>query len=255
MDAVFLGDSWLDEEWNEHETFGSILAESRHWTFLNISKAGAETVDIFKKLKDTSLQTTENTQWFIHLGGNDLLYWVIKNPSLVGYDVWRESKPYFKKKGEDIAQNIFKIVEYIISNHGGNKIMISSNTACYGVPLCRAFGILYTPFNSRKHMNQITSVVNLALLKMIKDIQCIYPKVHFTFYNECRACYDNISWKWDMFHPCKRSHKILASACSTDLSCPIDQHIEYFKKLQEFKREKFFLGFFVFWVFLVFLFF
>lgn len=51
VDAVFLGDSWLDDKWNEHRTWGAILAESEKWTYLNLSKAGCTTEYIIDTIK------------------------------------------------------------------------------------------------------------------------------------------------------------------------------------------------------------
>jgi hypothetical protein len=112
------------------------MAKKNNWKTLNLSRAGAVVLDIFKNLKESydDVAVSSGTQWIIHVGGNDLLRWVLQNPCLVAYDVWG-SKHFFKKKGEEIAQGIFRIVEYIVSVHGARKIMISSNTACYSVPL------------------------------------------------------------------------------------------------------------------------
>jgi hypothetical protein len=233
VDLVILGDSWTDDSWNTHDTFATIMAKKNKRKTLNLSRAGAVVLDIFKNLKESydDVAVSSGTQWIIHVGGNDLFHWVLQNPCLVAYDVWG-SKHFFKKKGEEIAQGMFRIVEYIVSVHGARKIMISSNTACYSVPLCRLLGKVYTPFTTKKHMNLITSEVNLVLLRAIQGIQGRHSHVHFTFYNECKACATGmLSWSWDLFHPCRDSHEILASACERDLTTLIGEHIEYFKSL------------------------
>lgn len=238
-DVVFLGDSWLDDEWNGHETFGTLLSKINGWKMMNISKAGGETQDVFKLLKSKHVRATPDTQWIIHLGGNDLLYWVVRNPTKVLYDTWGTSKRFFQQKGEEIAQSIFKVIEYIISTYGAKKIMVSANTACFDVPLCRAFGLIYTPFSGRKHMQGITSVVNLALLRVLQDAERMYADVKFTFYNETLVCAD-LSWKWDLFHPREESHRALANACYLDLNHSLDHHREYFEKLQHDDVHRFF---------------
>ena len=233
IDLVILGDSWTDDSWNTYDTFATIMAKKRNWKILNLSRAGAVCLDIFKKLEESydDVRVSSGTQWIIHVGGNDLLKWVLRNPWLVAYDVWG-SKHFFKKKGDEIAQDIHRMVEYIVSVHGARKIMICSNAACYSVPLCRLFGKVFTPFTTKKHMNHISSEVNLGLLRVIQDIRAIHSQIRFTFYNECKACAAGpISWSWDFFHPCKDSHGILASACERDLTTPIYKHVEYFKSL------------------------
>lgn len=236
VDAVFLGDSWLDDKWNEHKTWGTIVSESEGWSYLNLSKAGCTTdyiLDIIKTypgLKNTKI----STQWIIHIGGNDLLYWVIKNPSRITYDIWKREKHFFKNKGEEIALRIHHIAEYIITHYGATKITISSNTACHGVPLCRAFGLFYTPFTTLRHMNVITAEVNLALLRIVTHLVRIHPRVNFTFYNECKTCIENqgMSWKWDLFHPRERSHFILAESFKQSIQVPLEDHVIYFTQLK-----------------------
>lgn len=237
VDAVFLGDSWLDDKWNEHKTWGTILAESERWSYLNLSKAGCTTEYIMSAIKThPGLKNTDvSTQWIIHIGGNDLLYWVIKNPSRITYDIWKREKHFFKYKGEEIASHIACIVEYIITHYGATKITISSNTACYGVPLCRAFGLFYTPFTTRQHMDMITAEVNLALLRVLKHLMHKHSQVRFTFYNECKTCVESkISWKWDLFHPRAKSHSILAESFKQGIQVPLQHHISYFTHLQEY---------------------
>ena len=241
VDTIFLGDSWLDDEWNGHETFGTLLSNMNGWRMINISKAGGETHDVFNILtnKHANIRCSDDTQWIIHLGGNDLLYWVLRNPIKVLYDTWGKSKRFFKQKGEDIAQSIFKMIEYIISTHGARKIMVSANTACFDVPLCRAFGLIYAPFSGRKHMREITAIVNLALLKVLEDAERLYNDVKFTFYNETLVC-SEINWKWDLYHPRDVSHRVLASACNRDLKHSLAHHREYFEKLQHDDMHRFF---------------
>ena len=238
VDAVFLGDSWLDDKWNEHRTWGTILAESEKWSYLNLSKAGCTTEYIMDTIKThPGLRNTDaSTQWIIHIGGNDLLYWVIKNPFRITYDIFKREKPFFKNKGEEIASRISHIVEYIITHYGATKITISSNTACYGVPLCRAFGLFYTPFTTRQHMDLITAEVNLALLRITEHLINIHPQVRFSFYNECKTCIEEskMSWKWDLFHPCKQSHGILAESFKQSIQLPLQTHISYFTHLQKY---------------------
>lgn len=237
IDAVFLGDSWLDDKWNEHKTWGTIIAESEGWSYINLSKAGCTTdyiLNILKTLKN--IDVSEHTRWIIHIGGNDLLYWVINNPSRVIYDIWKREKHFFKNKGDEIASHIYRIVDYIVTHHNASKITISSNTACYGVPLCRAFGMIYTPFTSKQHMDLITADVNLALLRVIQDLTRLHNRVHFTFYNECKTCIEKnvtISWKWDLFHPCEQSHHILAESFKRSIELPLQDHIAYFVQLKE----------------------
>jgi len=238
VDAVFLGDSWLDDKWNEHKTWGTILAESERWSYLNLSKAGCTTEYIMSAIKThPGLKNTDvSTQWIIHIGGNDLLYWVIKNPSRITYDIWKREKRFFKYKGEEIASRIASIVEYIITHYGATKITISSNTACYGVPLCRAFGIFYTPFTTRQHMDLITAEVNLALILIVKHLMHKHSQVRFSFYNECKTCIEQrlMSWKWDLFHPTEHSHAILAESFKQSIQLPLQTHLTYFTHLQEY---------------------
>ncbi len=237
VDAVFLGDSWLDDRWNEHKTWGTILAESEGWSYLNLSKAGCTTEYIMSAIKThPGLKNTYvSTQWIIHIGGNDLLYWVIKNPSRITYDIWKREKHFFKYKGEEIASRIACIVEYIITHYGATKITISSNTACYGVPLCRAFGLFYAPFTTRQHMDMITAEVNLALLRVVKYLMYEHSQVRFSFYNECKTCIEEwgISWKWDLFHPQAKGHSILAESFKQSIQVPLQHHIFYFTQLKE----------------------
>lgn len=236
VDAVFLGDSWLDDTWNEHKTWGTILADSERWSYLNLSKAGCTTEYIMGAIKThPGLKNTDAlTHWIIHIGGNDLLYWVIRNPSRITYDIWKREKHFFKYKGEEIASHIAIIVEYIITHYGATKITISSNTACYGVPLCRAFGIFYTPFTTRQHMDIITAEVNLALLHVVKYLTHKHSQVRFSFYNECKTCIESkISWKWDLFHPREKSHSILAESFKQSIHVPLQHHIFYFTQLKE----------------------
>jgi hypothetical protein len=240
IDAVFLGDSWLDDKWNEHKTWGTIIAESEGWSYINLSKAGCTTDYIFDALETLkNIYVSEDTQWIIHVGGNDLLYWVINNPSHVTYDIWKHEKHFFKNKGIEIALNISRIIDYIITHYSATKITISSNTACYGVPLCRAFGMIYAPFTTKQHMDLITADVNLALLQVIQDLTRLHNRVHFTFFNECKRCIEKnvrISWKWDLFHPCQQSHYLLAEFFKKSIQLPIQDHVAYFVQLKQSTR-------------------
>lgn len=260
VDAVFLGDSWLDDLWNEHKTWGTILAESEGWKYINLSRAGCTTEYILDTIKTHPglKNTNDSTQWIIHIGGNDLLYWVIKNPHRVTYDIWKRDKHFFKYQGGEIASRIALIVEYIITHYGASNITISSNTACYGVPLCRAFGLFYTPFTTRQHMNLITCEVNLELLRVVKHLMHKHSQVRFSFYNECKTCIEErgMSWKWDLFHPRERSHSILAQSFKQNIQVPLQSHIIYFKHLQEYTtlRDYHFLISFIFSSALLFIF-
>lgn len=237
VDAVFLGDSWTDDNWNEHKTWATLLSESENWSYINLSKAGCTTdyiLDTLNKVKN--IDVSKDTQWIIHIGGNDLLYWVINNPAYVAYDIWKREKYFFRNKGEEIALHISRIVDHIITHYSATKITISSNTACYGVPLCRAFGIFYTPFTSKQHMDLITSDVNLALLRVIQDLTVMNPQVCFTFYNESKTCIEKnkyISWKWDLFHPSEQSHSLLAESFKRSIQLPLQNHVAYFVQLKE----------------------
>lgn len=256
VDAVFLGDSWLDDTWNGHKTWGTILAESERWSYLNLSKAGCTTDYILDTLKThPGLKNTDaSTHWIIHIGGNDLLYWVIENPSRIIYDVWKRDKHFFKNKGEEIALRISHIVEYIIIHYGAISITISSNTACYGVPLCRAFGLFYTPFTTRQHMDLITGEVNLTLLRVIEHLSHTHPRVIFSFYNECKTCIEErMSWKWDLFHPMERSHSVLAESFKHSIQVPLQDHIMYFTRLKEHHHRSFFIFIFSMALFFIFL--
>ena len=257
VDAIFLGDSWIDDFWNTHKTWATLVSESENWSHVNLSKAGTTTQDVLHTLSLVkNINVSSNTHWVLHTGGNDLLYWVIKHPSYVTYDIWRREKHFFKSKGKDIALQISRIVEYIISHFGATKITITSNTACYGIPLCRAFGIFYTPFTTKQHMDMITSEVNIALLKVIQDMQHLYPHVHFSFYNECKACtihHKKLFWKWDLFHPKEQSHSTLATSFLQDIKIPLHEHMSYFTTIRDSTRiPSYFFSFTFSYVFLLF---
>lgn len=203
MDAVFVGDSWGDDTWNGHKTWPTLVAEYSGWRHVNLSKAGFCVDDCLSSIDDRRVVSDHDTKWIIHAGGNDLLYWVLKNPLSVLLDTYSDDKPRFTKQARDIARGVSNIVERAMSS-GSSDIVVCSNNACYDLPLCRLIGFFYAPFSARKHMKQIATKVNGELLRAMSR----YPGV--TVYDEYKIL-SKLSWKWDCYHPTEGGHATLAA--------------------------------------------
>lgn len=198
MDVVFLGDSWGDDVWNGHKTWPTLVSERNGWRHVNLCKAGHCVDDC---LRSVDVDANRDTLWVIHVGGNDLLYWVLKNPLSVLLDVFSTNKPRFRSQGRIIASRISKVIERLKKEY--DNVIVCSNTACYHLPLCRLLGLVYAPFSTRKHMEGIAAAVNGELTRVLSRYSGV------TFYDESKVL-SEVSWKWDLYHPSESSHAVLA---------------------------------------------
>jgi hypothetical protein len=198
MDVVFLGDSWGDDVWNGHKTWPTLVSERNGWRHVNLCKAGHCVDDC---LRSVDVDASRDTLWVIHVGGNDLLYWVLKNPLSVLLDLFSTNKPRFRSQGRIIASRVSKVIERLKKEY--DNVIVCSNTACYHLPLCRLLGLVYAPFSTKKHMEEITTAVNGELMRALSSYSGV------TFYDQSKVL-SELSWKWDLYHPSERSHSVLA---------------------------------------------
>lgn len=215
MNAVFLGDSWCDDGWNGHKTWATMTAENNEWRHVNLSKAGYCADDVMRVLENTRVSdVTPETKWILHVGGNDLLYWVLANPLLVLFEAFSNDKGRFRRKSAEIARKVSDIVRHIRDTYGCSDVTVCSNTACYDLPLCRLIGLVYAPFSTKKHMDQISRVTKEEMLYANPDV---------SFFDESSVL-SKLSWKWDLYHPSENSHATIAEKfCEKMCECEPSQ--------------------------------
>lgn len=198
-DAVFIGDSWIPFFAMIHhcKKFGILnmwatpIIEKEDWEYINKTEPGTTALHTYKTLNRNlkNINTSLNTQWFIHTGSNDILYSIIDEMEL-DWD--------FTDKGEELAEHICNIVRHIVSHNNARKICISSNSIGYEPSLASAVALLF-PLTRDKKIKYIASQINLPLLKKIEYMKSLFPNVQFYFFNEYEACIDKGYWFYDRF--------------------------------------------------------
>ena len=210
-DAVFIGDSWVSFFAMIHhcKKFGILnmwatpLIEKGDWDYINRTEPGTTALHTYGYIHRTlsDVNSTRETQWFIHTGSNDILYSILDEMEL-DWD--------FTDKGEELAEIICNIVRHIVFHNNARKICISSNSIGYEPSLASAVALLF-PLTREKKMRYIASQINLPLLKKIEYMKSLFPNVQFYFFNEYEACIDKGFWFYDRFQ-----------------SIDLQAHIDYF---------------------------
>jgi len=250
LDAVLLGDSWVDSVWgNSVETWPVRLCKHRRWCFLNVAQAGTTTASvgqaqldvIEQQLQEKNLVTDNETLWILHAGGNDMLHrlpadWLqvemdvvrmhVARTTALGGSLMRDwllagekSKSTFTRGSSMFGRNATLIADRtaVAMNNmkqrfGAKKFLVSSNTISSAMPLCRALSFAVTPFRGRTVLDCIALICALRLTAVL-DADFGLNDVEVKFYDEQAVCVKRraeMSWQRDGFHPLGPGHAILA---------------------------------------------
>jgi hypothetical protein len=130
LDAVFLGDSWVDGTWCGYHTWPIQLAVQQDWSYLNVGKVGKCMPDLARQmalvaseLEANKLVVDSETLWIIHMGGNDLLHAIFPNFFWQVLDLGRMHLSY------SVGSQLVPSVGDWINTYTGSKVNYSDPTS------------------------------------------------------------------------------------------------------------------------------
>lgn len=249
VDAVMIGDSWVDCAWCGFNTWPMLLALKSNWTSLNVGKCGTVVADTIEQLETVITQldelggeTDENTLWIVHSGGNDVLFGLLPFYVQMTLDVIRmhiilsiggnaalqkwllfagEDScawfTYFPRGGDKVAVDITAFLETLKARCNAKRFLVASNTISSAMPLCRTMSSIVTPVYGLRILDMIALIISSRLTaKLAKFENDNGTDVKVYFFDEGEVCVDrrlDIKWRHDKFHPLEDGYDILAQSC------------------------------------------
>lgn len=244
LDAVLIGDSWVDSVWSNTQMWPEIMCGLKQWAFLNVGVAGTCVADchvqlkaIKIQLKELELKTDDKTLWVIHSGGNDLLFGLIESYPQIVLDVIRlhlsrclgmntqwllrgenMSKwlTYFPIGGQKVAEETLGLLREIKRMFNAKNFLVASNTTSSAMPLCRYCSYLITPFRGSAILDGIALILGQRLTAVLKSFEEEgNGSVRVTYFDEqatCVASRERMTWAKDAFHPGDKGNIVLSKS-------------------------------------------
>ena len=222
LDAIIIGDSWVDTSYNTHDTWPTLLCKKNKWNYLNVSCKGTIIKDCIEQVNSTEwiiekegVKINEDTLFIIHSGGNDILYNMYKNPfslvfdfiqlpisSYIGCNIFDHRFSYFGNIIRNISQDMSSLLINIDKRYKPKRYFVSSLPVSYQLPICKYITNMICPCYQNKIVQIISDKMNNYLLDSLKAYSVL-------FFNE-QSYFSHLSWKYDLYHPTFEGHSILS---------------------------------------------
>jgi len=242
LDAVLIGDSWVDSVWSNKKMWPEVMCGSKSWAFLNVGVAGTcvadchvQLVAIKSQLEELKLETDDKTMWIIHSGGNDLLFGLLECHPQIVLDVIRlhlsrclgwnnqwllrgenTSKwlTYFPVGAENVALETLGLLREIKKLFNAQNFLVASNTTSSAMPLCKYCSYFVTPIRGPAILDSIALILSHRLVVVLKSFEEEQrDSTRVTFFDEQAACVassERMTWAKDAFHPGDQGNIILS---------------------------------------------